>query len=350
LLLLVVGCGIKVQRRRRQQQQRGEATVPQRMRRLMGKFPSKSMDYHKNGKGKSMGKKGKSMGKKGNKGMGKNPAPYKAKHNPAPSNGKGEDGPGYGDNCDAGGMLPTSKSGNCECPILNSRDAHFEQIAIANGLTYNDLAAEHALWIFDRDDYDNTSPAFDVDGSLNEQDSGVPGVHFLTPNGGEASCLTTHIQSDDVLFFDIAAAIYLSFPSDTEEDWYSLLRPFGSFAGVDDPSALSNEELTRMAARMTIAYEQFLHLGVYLDGCELAARSEYTVSDIFTLSNTDSFEDGTYGASGGFYGAVGPLPPGEHFLRIVVDVGGINFASDPRLYTGDIQTSTADTVFRLIVS
>ena len=40
--------------------------------------------------------------------------------------------------------------------------------------------------------------------SLNEQSSGVPGVHFLSPNGKRTACMTTNVSKDDVVFFDIS--------------------------------------------------------------------------------------------------------------------------------------------------
>ena len=268
--------------------------------------------------------------------------------------------PGRNFNCNAGNGLPnrrnggfSSSSNQCPYPMLESRDSQFQKKAIVNDLTYDDLSELHALWLFERDDYDTTSPAFDIDGSLNEQSSGVNGVHFLTPNGESAACLTTAVSKDDVIFFDISASIFVSFTSDTEEDWYGPLRSYATFAGYPDPMSLSNEEVVLTAARLTSSFSQNLELNVFLDGCEINPRPEYAVSKIFRLSDTNSFGCGTFGAAGGYYGAVGPLSPGVHYLRIAVRNRGINFASDPEYYTtqgGDIDTYDSDNVFRLIVS
>jgi hypothetical protein len=255
--------------------------------------------------------------------------------------------------CGAGGPLPTEEELVCtgSFSMIPSRNDTFAKVPLVGNLTYDDLAALHALWLFDRLDYETTSPVFDVDGTLNEQDSGIDGVHFLTPNGEPTACLTTMVSSDDVLFFDIASTIYLTFPSDTEDDWFGPLRSFPEYAGFPDVSNLSNEDLTLIAARLTTTFEQNLTMRAFLDDCELNVRTEYAVSNIFQLQDSNFFGPGTYGAAGGYYGAIGPLPSGTYTLRIVVENNGINYAADPMFYTidGSLSTFASDNEFQLLV-
>ena len=258
--------------------------------------------------------------------------------------------------CQAGGDFPTSSEPEI-CAMVNflpSRDESFQKQPIVGNLTYDDLAAEHALWIFDREDYFATSPIFDMDGTLNSQSSGIPGVHFLTPTNQPTACLDVNISSTDVIFFDITETILLTYPSDTEADWFGPLRSFAEFVGFPNVGNLTEEEVTLTAARLATAYEQNVEARVFLDECELFPRVEYATSDIFRLSNSSAFEDGTYGAAGGFYGALGPFPAGEYTLRIFVRDMGINFASSPSFYTfpsnGTLRMSQFDNEFRLIVT
>ena len=123
-------------------------------------------------------------------------------------------------------------------------------------------------------------------------------------------------------------------------EWY------GKYLGMDFVLAIAEDEVPS-----TKEPDPYMH--VFLNGCPLNSRQEYAVTDTFRLSDTNSFGCGTFGAAGGFYGAVGPLEPGEHVLRIAVRNQGINFASASEYFTtesGAVNTYDSDNVFRLLVS
>lgn len=232
--------------------------------------------------------------------------------------------------------------------VIPSRDESYAPTEVVHGYTYGDLALASLKWNFNN----YPSPGMDSDGSLNEMDSGIEGVHFLASNMGGTTFRRTKISDEDVVFFPIIVGLTIMPPDKEEYDFvFEMARYTERFLGLKD---LTREQLATALSAVSLLGSEILEMNVTLDGCRINARHDYiTTNDLFELSYPQMFglEEARL-SGGGFWIAFGPLPQGTHTLKAKVKQSGINYATHPGYWSdeeGNLIPFEIDLAYELVV-